>query len=373
MLRSARTTEGPMAQARGRHAPSRHVRAALIVGVAAGVFVVLLGGIAFSAYRYEQARAGRFLPGVSIGGVSVGGMTRAQAVAAVRGGAAAQLGSTITVTAGARTWTVTPAQLGERAAVAHAVDRALSEDRSMGVFSRFWHRFRNQPVDHNIALRFQGAGGVGPFVEEIAKAVDRKPVGAQLTTDGTRLIHVAPKPGRLLKTGAATAAVRTALARHHTSVDLTVASVRPKVTAVTLGRTIVVRVDQNRLYLYQGFHIERSWPVATAKPGFITPPGQWHIWQKAQWPTWYNPAPNGWASADPLVVPGGIDNPMGARGLYLSAPGEILIHGTSPSERSSIGHYESHGCIRMLNEDVEQLYPLISVGTHVLVIGSRPY
>ena len=72
-------------------------------------------------------------------------------------------------------------------------------------------------------------------------------------------------------------------------------------------------------------------------------------------------------------MPGGIDNPMGARGLYLSAPGEILIHGTSPSERSSIGHYESHGCIRMLNEDVEQLYPLIPVGTHVLVIGNRPY
>jgi lipoprotein-anchoring transpeptidase ErfK/SrfK len=362
-----------MAQARGKHAPSRHVRAALIVGVAAGVFVVLLGGIAFSAYRYEQARSGRFLPGVSIGGVNVGGMTHAQAVAAVRHGAAAQLGTTITVSAGARTWTVTPAQLGEKAAVVNAVDRALAQDRSMGALSRFWHRFRHQPVNRNIPLRFQGAGGVGSFVDRVAKAVDRKPVNAQLTTDGTRLIQLTPKPGRVLSTAAATAAMRTGLAQNRTVVHLAIAPLQPKVTAVTLGSTIVVRVDQNRLFLYKGFNLERSWPVATAKPGFITPPGQWHIWQKAEWPTWYNPAPDGWASADPLVVPGGIENPMGARGLYLSAPGEILIHGTSPSERSSIGHYESHGCIRMLNEDVEQLYPLVSVGTHVLVIGNRPY
>ena len=47
-----------------------------------------LGGIAFSAYRYEQSRADRILPGVTIAGVDVGGMTRGEAVAAVRGGAA---------------------------------------------------------------------------------------------------------------------------------------------------------------------------------------------------------------------------------------------------------------------------------------------
>jgi lipoprotein-anchoring transpeptidase ErfK/SrfK len=361
-----------MAQ-KGKHTPSRHVRAALIVSVAAGVFVVLLGGIAFSAYRYEQSRADRFLPGVSIGGVSVGGMTHAQAVAAVRHGAAAQLRQPITVTAGGRTWTVTPAQLGEKAAAVSAVNHALAQDRSMGVLSRFWHRFRDQSVHRDVPLRFQGAGGVSTFVDQVAKAVDRKPVNAELTTDGTKLIQVNAKPGRTLSDATAVAALRSALAHNRTSVDLAVATVQPKVTAATLGRTIVVRVTQNRLYLYKGFHIERSWPVATAKPGFITPPGQWNIWQKAEWPTWYNPAPDGWAAADPLVVPGGIENPMGARGLYLSAPGEILIHGTSPIERSSIGHYESHGCIRMLNEDVEQLYPLVPVGTHVLVIGNRPY
>jgi lipoprotein-anchoring transpeptidase ErfK/SrfK len=359
--------------AQGKHAPSRHIRAVLVVGVTAGVLVVLLGGIAFSAYRYEESHAGRILPGVSIGGVEVGGMTRAQAIAAVRGGAAAQLGATITVTAAGHTWKVTPRQLGERAAVVHAVDVALTQDHSMGVFSRFWHRFRNSSVNQRVPLRFQGGSGIGTFVDQLTKSVDRDPVDASLTTDGKQLIHVTAHAGRTVNVPAAVSALKSALSQRSTSVTLPIAVVKPKVTAANLGVTIVVRVPQNRLYVYKGFHVERSWPVATAKPGFITPPGDWKIWQKAEWPTWYNPAPDGWASADPLVVPGGIENPMGARGLYLSAPGLILIHGTSPSERSSIGHYESHGCIRMLNEDVEQLYPLIPVGTHVLVIGNRPY
>jgi len=359
--------------AQGKHTPSRHLRSATVIAVAAGVFVVLLGGVAFSAYRYEQARADRLLPGVRIGGVEVGGMSRAQAIEAVRTGIASRLDAPLTVTAAGRRWTVSARRLGEGAAVSQAVDRALADDGAMGVFSRFWHRFRNEPVDRDEALRFVVPHGLGSFLQQVDAAITQKPVDAELTTDGTTLTRQTPKAGRSLNVAAARTALRTALAAHTSTVRLPVTLEQPKVTAATLGRTIVVRVDQNRLYLYDGFHVVRSWPVATAKPGFTTPPGEWHIWQKAEWPTWYNPAPDGWAKDDPLVVPGGIENPMGARGLYLSAPGEILIHGTSPSERSSIGHYESHGCIRMLNEDVEQLYPLVKVGTRVLVVGSRPY
>jgi lipoprotein-anchoring transpeptidase ErfK/SrfK len=371
MLRPLDRELDPMAK--GRHTPSPRVRGVVIVSVVAGVLVVLLGGIAFSAYRYEEARANRILPGVSIGGVDVGGMTRAEAIRAVRRGAAPQLDARIIVTVAGLNWTVTPGKLGERAAAVHAVDQALAGDRSMGLFSRFWHRVRNEPVNHRIALRYVGSRGVWSFVDHIAKAVARKPVDADLTTDGARLIRQPASPGRTMKVAAAVAALREALVDRRTAVTLPVSTVQPKVTTSSLGHTIVVRVDQNRLYLYRGFSVEHSWPVATAKPGFTTPEGVWDVWQKGEWPTWYNPAPDGWAKDDPLVIPGGIDNPMGARGLYLSAPGSILIHGTSPIERSSIGHYESHGCIRMLNEDVEQLYPLVSVGTRVLIIGNRPY
>jgi lipoprotein-anchoring transpeptidase ErfK/SrfK len=359
--------------AQGRHVRKRRMRAVAIVGIVAGVLVLALGGAAFSAYRYESAHADRILPGVSVAGVDVGGMTRAEAVAAVRGGAAVHLGATMTVTAGDRTWTVTPQQLGQRAGVVAAVDQALSLNHSMGVVSRFWHRFRAEPVDQAIDLSYAGAGGVGGFVGELAKQVAVKPVDAHLTTDGDQLIVVKPKDGRALNTSAATTILRSALAAQRTSVHLPLRSVKPEVTADELGPTVVVRVDQNMLYLYDGFEVQRTFPVATAKPPWVTPAGDWIVDRKAENPTWYNPAPDGWASSAPLVVPGGPENPMGSRALYLSAPGLIRIHGTSPGERPSIGHYESHGCIRMLNEDVEQLYPLVPDGTHVLIIGHRPY
>ncbi len=359
--------------AQGRHVRKRRLRALAVVGVLAGALVVVFGGIALSAYRYEQARDDRILPGVTIAGMDVGGMTRGEAVAAVRGGSVVHLSAAMTITAAGKTWDVTPAQLGQRAAIGGAVDRALGLNRSMGVFSRFWHRFRGSPVDRDIPLNYGGAAGVPGFVAELSKSVSRDPVDAHMTTDGDRIIVVKPRDGRDLNVKASTAILRTALARHQPAADLPVKPVKPKVTAGNLGATVVVRVDQNLLYLYDGFRVVRTFHVATAKPPWVTPAGDWIVDRKAEDPTWYNPAPDGWASSAPLVVPGGPDNPMGSRAIYITAPGLIRIHGTSPGERPSIGHYESHGCIRMLNEDVEQLYPLVPVGTHVLIVGHRPY
>jgi lipoprotein-anchoring transpeptidase ErfK/SrfK len=359
--------------AQGRHAHKRRIRALAVVGVVAGALVLMLGGIAFSAYRYELARADTILPGVAIAGIDVGGMTRAQAMAAVRGGAAVHLGASMKVQAAGKTWTITPQQLGQRASIGAAVDGALGLNDTMGTFSRFWHRFRDRPVGAQLPLRFDGDGGVGSFVSEIAKGVEKAPIDARLTTDGSALVVIEPKDGRRLDTAAARRSLRIALLKHRTQVDLPIKAVAPEVTKKNLGVTVVVRVDQNKLYLYDGLHVVRTFNVATAKPPWTTPNGDWIVDRKAEYPTWYNPAPDGWASDAPLVVPGGPENPMGSRALYITAPGLIRIHGTNAGERPSIGHYESHGCIRMLNEDVEQLYPLVPVGTHVLIVGSRPY
>lgn len=349
------------------------MRALAIIGVVAGIFVLALGGIAFSAYRYEQARADRILPGVKIAGVQVGGMTKAEAVMAVRGNTAVRLGAAIHVRAGQKRWKVTAQDLGQRAGVVAAVNRAMALNDSMGTFSRFWHRFRQQSVHRSIRVRFGGSHGVGGFLHGVAKAVAKDPVDAALTTDGSQLIQVPSRNGQALDAGKAARRLREALAKRATTVKLPLRDVKPKVGVGDLGATIVVRVDENRLYLYDGFDVARSWPVATAKPPWTTPVGDWTVYRRAEDPTWYNPSPDGWAASAPLVVPAGPDNPMGSRALYITAPGLIRIHGTSPGERPSIGHYESHGCIRMLNEDVEQLYPLAPEGTHVLIVGYRPY
>ncbi|MFI5053916.1 MAG: L,D-transpeptidase, partial [Acidimicrobiia bacterium] len=107
-----------------------------------------------------------------------------------------------------------------------------------------------------------------------------------------------------------------------------------------------------------------TYPVATAMPGYVTPPGHWKIINKVENPTWYNPAPTTWGAGMPASIPPGYGNPLGTRALYLNAPG-IRIHGTY--ETSSIGTHASHGCIRMLIPDVEQLYPLVPIGSNVII------
>jgi L,D-transpeptidase ErfK/SrfK len=104
--------------------------------------------------------------------------------------------------------------------------------------------------------------------------------------------------------------------------------------------------------------------------GFNTPDGAWEVVRKVENPTWYNPAPDGWGKDEPLIIPPGPDNPLGTRALYLDAPG-IRIHGT-PSD-SSIGHWASHGCIRMHIPESEALYPLVPVGTPVFIVGAPPW
>jgi L,D-transpeptidase ErfK/SrfK len=359
--------------AKGRHVSKRRTRAVIIVSVVAGVLVLAVGGAAYAAYRYEQARTDTILPGVTIAGVDVGDMTRPEAVAAVRAGAQELLDAPISVKAAGTTWKVTPQELGRRANVVQAVDRALAVNESMGTFTRFWHRFREESVEREITLGYAGGAKIESFLGAVAKDVAVKPVDAAITLKDGDVAFVKSRPGLALDFPGATKSLHAALKTNGavTHVALSTLKVAPKITVDNLGHNVVVRVDENKLYLYDGFRVIRTWSVATAKPGYTTPVGDWVVTRKAVNPTWYNPALDSWGAGLPAVVPGGPTAPMGTRAIYIDeAPGLIRIHGT-PSD-DSIGRYASHGCIRMHNSEVEQLYPLVPVGAHVIIVGVRP-
>jgi lipoprotein-anchoring transpeptidase ErfK/SrfK len=268
---------------------------------------------------------------------------------------------------------VTPATLGRRAAVAAAVTRAMDAGADLGTLDRAWHRFRDESLDVDIDLdRTTTGSGVEDFATMIAKRLFVAPVNASIgiTSSHDDITFVRAKPGRKLNVDVAEQAIRGALADARRRLTLHTKAVQPKETEATMGRTIVVRLNENRLYLYDGFDAVRSYSVATAKPGFTTPTGVWTIYDKKENPTWYNPALDSWGADLPAVIPGGPGNPMGTRAIYIDAPGLIRVHGTT--DDSSIGRYASHGCIRMHNSEIEQLYPMIDVGEHVVVVGARP-
>lgn len=358
---------------KGKHARKQRSRLLLIGGAVLVVLLVAAGGAAYAAYRYEQSHADRILPGVRIAGVDVGGMTRAEAEEAVKGAMAQELSQPLTVIAGDTRWVVTKAELGRKAQTDAALDQALAAGDSLSSLNRFWHRIRDESVDVDIEVGYSlSGGGVTRLVGQIAADVLDLPRNAsiRLAPDEQDLVFTRASAGVKLQRAPAASQIRSALDGGMSRVTLELTSVAPKVKAADLGRNIVVRVDENKLYLYEGFEVIGTWDVATGKPGYVTPPGDWKIWDMRENPTWYNPARDSWGAGLPAVVPGGPGNPMGTRAIYIDAPGLIRIHGTT--DDSSIGRYASHGCIRMHNWEIEELFDMIDVGQMVIVVGHRP-
>jgi lipoprotein-anchoring transpeptidase ErfK/SrfK len=351
---------------RGRHGKHRIGAGAKVALIVVCVLVVTGSGVTVAAYRYDRATLDRILPGVTVAGVDVGGMTRTEAIAAVTARAEQQLSASITIAVGDETWTRTPAQLGMRALVTQAVDEAVGLTATLGTAERVWHRLRGEPVDVQLEVSFRiSPGPIESFVGGLADSVSVEARDASLAVVDGEVVAQHSKPGRTLAIDAARERIAQALSDGTTTVTLRTKGVKPKVSEDNLGPTIIIRRDVNLLYLYEGLRLAKTYPVATAAAGYVTPPGSWTVVNKAENPTWYNPAPDTWGADLPLVIPPGPGNPLGTRALYLNAPG-IRIHGTS--DVNSIGTHASHGCIRMLMSDVEELYPMIPLGTPVYVV-----
>jgi lipoprotein-anchoring transpeptidase ErfK/SrfK len=129
--------------------------------------------------------------------------------------------------------------------------------------------------------------------------------------------------------------------------------------------SIIINTKQNRLYFVLGNGKAVMYRVATAKKGFEWK-GTHEVSAKAKWPSWTPPASMRQRHPElPTFMEGGPDNPLGARALYLGSS-IYRIHGTNAP--ASIGKAASSGCIRMLNEDVTELYKHVKLGARVTVL-----
>jgi lipoprotein-anchoring transpeptidase ErfK/SrfK len=129
--------------------------------------------------------------------------------------------------------------------------------------------------------------------------------------------------------------------------------------------TIVVDTTNKFLYLVQDGGRALRYGIGVGREGFEWS-GRQTISMKREWPSWRPPAEMIRRRPDlPRFMEGGPDNPLGARALYLGSS-LYRIHGTN--EPHTIGQAVSSGCIRMLNDDVTDLYSRVRVGTTVLVI-----
>jgi lipoprotein-anchoring transpeptidase ErfK/SrfK len=138
--------------------------------------------------------------------------------------------------------------------------------------------------------------------------------------------------------------------------------------------SIVVDIDERMLYLVQPEGRAIHYGVGVGRQGFSWK-GIASVGRKGVWPNW-SPTKTmvGIKPELPRYVEAGLENPLGARALYLHQNGAdtlFRIHGTN--EPWSIGEQVSSGCVRMLNEDVADLYERVPVGTTVYVRRNGRY
>ncbi len=125
------------------------------------------------------------------------------------------------------------------------------------------------------------------------------------------------------------------------------------------GRRIVVSIPDCKLALIEDGQVVKVYETAVGAPVSPSPTGTFQIVTRLAHPTYYHPG---------KVVGPGTENPLGPRWLGLNLKG-FGIHGTNAPR--SIGHAASHGCIRLRNRDIVDLFERVEVGDVVELHGER--
>jgi lipoprotein-anchoring transpeptidase ErfK/SrfK len=283
--------------------------------------------------------------GVQIGSVAVGGLTADEATAAVQDAYFAP----VVVKVGHYGVSVSPHHFHTSLDLAPAVQTALTAPADTVV-----------PLTPTLDTKL-----LVKWVGKLAKRTDRAPVAGRLLLRHDRPFFTHAHDGRALRKFPTRMRIRDAIV---SGVRTTIVAPVRKLTAAAQKPEpiIVIHRGSNRLYFFQGVRLVRIFPVATGQAQYPTPLGHFEIVVKWKNPWWYPPTQDAWARGLKPVPPGP-GNPLGTRWMGLSAPG-VGIHGTD--EPWSIGHSESHGCIRMQVPSAEWLYSRVSIGTPVFIVPS---
>jgi hypothetical protein len=292
------------------------------------------------------AAAAVIAEGVTVGDVDLGGMTRDAAYAAVRSAFATPL-----------VLRFHRHRLAARPDVLGAVGFARQ------AVSAAFHATPGASVPLQVSVR---PGPLRRYLRGLAAQLNQAPVDAKLTLRGGRPFVWREVPGTAIDVEAALQAVSSELlAGGRDPLALPALALAPKLTRRDIGAVIVIHRGVNRLELYHGTRLDRTFGVATGQTRYPTPLGRFSIVVKWRNPWWY-PPPDPWAAGEKPTPPGP-GNPLGTRWMGLSAPG-VGIHGTPQS--GSIGYSLSHGCIRMLIPQAEWLFDHVAIGTPVYILAS---
>jgi lipoprotein-anchoring transpeptidase ErfK/SrfK len=328
-------------------------RALLVLALSAALLVP-----AGTAYAVD---AGNPVPNnATVNGQSLKGLSEADARAVIAARTSVPALTSVVIKGAGREHSVTADQA--RSAVAVNVDAMLAQAYRSDVSSST--AYAVAPVySVNSAV-------VAGWTSAYTKKTNRKPVNAKHYVKSRKLRVRAEKNGYTVYQAATSARIAQRLINEANGkpaavVWASIKTTKPKITRTNIGKAILVVLKYRKVYLYNDTKLVKKYRCAIGTPSHPTPTGKFKIVAKRYRPTWVNPAPNGWGANMPASIAPGPSNPLGVRALNLSASG-IRIHGTS--KVSSIGHAASHGCIRLTNTNVKDIYKRVKVGTPVFIV-----
>ena len=331
---------------------------------------VALAGIA-GLFVWDASRADLIADGVSIGPVDVGGLSRDEARARVQQRLLKPLDAPVVVTAADRTFRLTAHEGRIHANLDVTVDAAIERGRSGGILARTWRAISGQKVGARLRPDIgYSRTAVQRLVDRVRVAVNHKPVDAKVDFSPDSVAIRQARTGRAIDARRLSSDVQTALvsAVADRTVTASIRAVQPKLLGDDLAKRypVVLAVDRGnfRISLFKKLRKVKAYPIAVGQVGLETPAGLYKIQNKAVDPAWHVPDSDWAGSLAGTVIPGGApNNPLKAR--WLGVYDGVGVHGTDA--RGSIGSNASHGCIRMLVEDVEALYDQVPIGTPIYI------
>ena len=338
--------------------------------IAIAVVVLIAGGVG-AMFAWDASRDGIIAKDVRVGPVDVGGMTRAQARAAITDRLVKPLNEPLVVQAAGKPYPLTAREARITANVEAMVDAAVRRSREGGVLARTWRAISASGLNARVqpAISYSQRA-VQRIVDRVRVAVSRPAKDAKVNFKPANLTIRPAQIGRTIDTVKLRADIRRALVSEtdRRIVTAPVKRIQPTVTGEKLADEypVVVTVDRGgyRLSLFKNLKRVRVYPIAVGQAGVETPAGLYKIQNKAVNPAWHVPNSPWAGSLAGTVIPGGTpQNPIKSR--WLGVYDGVGVHGTDA--RGSIGSNASHGCIRMLIEDVEKLYDEVPVGTPIFI------
>ena len=346
------------------------MRSGTFIAVAVLVVVFLAGGA--GVYAYDEGTEDQVAQGVRVDGIHLGGLSRDQAREKLRAELLDPLSEPVVVRSRGERFQLSAKEARIAANIDAMVAEAVARGRDGNVVTRAFRNLTGGEIQADIDPEITySSEAVGRLVSRVKRRTERDARDAKVDFSPTGLKKVDGRDGLKVDKQSLRRKVESALLQSSVDereVTAKVERIKPKVTTAQLkdkyGTVVTVDRSNFTLRLFKGLKLRKSYRIAVGKVGLDTPAGLYNIQNKAVNPAWNVPNSDWAGDLAGQVIPGGTpQNPLKAR--WLGIYNGVGIHGTS--ERGSIGSNASHGCIRMLVEDVTDLYDDVPVGAPVYI------